>query len=760
MSDLESKCSRTNSIKNGHVSMIDKENLNRNINNNPFKATTMWNDIQSVFRKKMPLRKHRIYLRYYDDSFTGKEAVDFLLEELPSILIKKKEISRTSCEQLLQLLMNKKLFYNVRNEMDTEFKDGLSVFKFNENFTEHIIKVKRSSSVNENTMRRISLRGSDIKARRIDEKVTTISDVPRPSLSQQDLSIYTNDRSLKLKSFYGLDNNTIKDAIKFNTHNVNRSHSTSSSSKSKDNQTPANVLKTFDASNRPAAKTYSNKPNSSRKITSTTIKNNLIEEKQQSREEISSWRLCILSFLREYLDPKGLSHLLPSHIDDTHVTFNCEKIGSKGIVKCFNDNEEMSSHLLKMMRFLARYPFDSKQFVDPGQQYVGMELDTYRNILNELSKNKAILPTTFSNLLIQIYKIYNNVENLDNNCNDESESIFRKFADTPLSRLISKNTNRGFNLDPFVRNSQRSSFNNVESKKIRKPIPFKILQEGGSTNRVNTIKHTKNDSMLPGLRTPRHSFDLTVMENMISPYFSPNTEKQLDSPYKVNHVIDDAILTDLITYLLLLLPSQARRKLHIVIRFMSRISQNHCLKLSKTRTNRIVVLKTLTPMIISCDTEKDIKMNSELIAFIMDKEMDIFQVPRQLIKERETFLRFPDSAEMVRLKALRSLPEKILILPGFENIPNSPIQYCERINLKDFNQQARDLEKHMESILNEYLTNKNFSENERKKKIKEFKKCYPDIYKKHFPDEVEEPDNQSTAQSQSFVKRVKNLIRQ
>uniref|UniRef100_A0A0K0DYS0 DEP domain-containing protein n=2 Tax=Strongyloides stercoralis TaxID=6248 RepID=A0A0K0DYS0_STRER len=736
--------SSTNDSK--YASIINKENLGTAIKN-PFKATSIWNDIENTFKKNMPLKKHRAYFSYYEESFTGKEAVDFMIEVLPNILIKKKEISRQSCEQLLQLLMNKKIFYNVRNEMDFTFRDSFSIYKFNSRLPQHIIKVKRSSSVNENTIRRMPLREGDIKAKEIGNKIPVITNIPRPSLSHNDISCLTDEKMVIQPNSLNFNNITTKVDSKQNTF-LSRSHSVTINNGT---LTPINVLKSFDASNRPAICTHVDKTVFNNKFGTKSNEKIHIEEKMPCNDEISSWKFCILSFLREYLDSRELSYLLPFKINDFQVAFNCERIGSKGIVKCFNQDGEMSSYLLKMMRFLARYPFDTKQLVNSDCQYAGIELETFQNILTELAKMQTVLPNKFNNLLKEIFKSYTNEKYFDKNSNN-GDIMIRKVGSTPLRKFMTRNTSKVLNSEFFTRGTKRASFSSYESKKIRKPIPFPISQNN------ETAQNYNDEIVLPECRKLRLSCDLTNVEEIPLPYFSPNTIKSLNSPYKINNVVDDDILTDLLTYVLLLLPSQTRRKFHIIIRFMNRISSNHCLKLSKFDNNRIFILKKITPLLIRCITDDDIKFNSKLIAFIMDRENILFRIPDQLIRDRESYLHIPESAQMIHERIFKPLMRKDIKLPGYENMLDSPIQYCEKIDVKDFNQQAQSSDKYLEDILNEYLTSKLFSKVEKEKKLKEFKKWYPEIYKKHFPDDSEDVENQPPSSYRSFVKRVKNFV--
>ncbi|MFH4983564.1 hypothetical protein AB6A40_010273 [Gnathostoma spinigerum] len=59
-----------------------------------FKATKIWNGILNRFHDTMPLKRHRRQFKTYEACFTGKEAVDFLLEELPSFISGGREITR------------------------------------------------------------------------------------------------------------------------------------------------------------------------------------------------------------------------------------------------------------------------------------------------------------------------------------------------------------------------------------------------------------------------------------------------------------------------------------------------------------------------------------------------------------------------------------------------------------------------------------------------------------------------------------------
>lgn len=46
------------------------------------------------FRSGMPVKRHRRQLRIFDDCFAGREAIDFMMNELPKFIHDGREITR------------------------------------------------------------------------------------------------------------------------------------------------------------------------------------------------------------------------------------------------------------------------------------------------------------------------------------------------------------------------------------------------------------------------------------------------------------------------------------------------------------------------------------------------------------------------------------------------------------------------------------------------------------------------------------------
>uniref|UniRef100_A0AC35U143 DEP domain-containing protein n=1 Tax=Rhabditophanes sp. KR3021 TaxID=114890 RepID=A0AC35U143_9BILA len=273
----------------------------------PFQATKIWDSILSKFRKNMPLKKHRAYLRYYEQSFSGKEAVDFMMSQLPALLVTKKEVTRKRCQSLLSKIMDLKVFFNVRKDLDTTFRDDDTLYKFGDLFTTDSTqanRVQRSSSVNENDLRMLT-------------------------------------------------RNNISPTIKFSRQQL--------------------------------------------------------EVAASSDTDISCWRMVLINLLKDHLDKRNLSYVLPSLYSDTFINFNCSQIGSKGIVSSFSPKHDIDICLMKMMRFLARFPLDVDKYVGIDKTYQGLEQDTYRSIvvqLKKLSEGEAMIDKTLSHALIACFKAF------------------------------------------------------------------------------------------------------------------------------------------------------------------------------------------------------------------------------------------------------------------------------------------------------------------------------------------------------------------
>ncbi|KAE9416305.1 hypothetical protein Angca_002448 [Angiostrongylus cantonensis] len=95
-----------------------------------YKATALWNNIVRRFREELPVKRHRRQLTYFEDSFTGKEAVDFLMVLLPRLLFEGRQVDRSNCVTLLQKFLDQGFIRKIRSNPDVKdiFKDNATLY--------------------------------------------------------------------------------------------------------------------------------------------------------------------------------------------------------------------------------------------------------------------------------------------------------------------------------------------------------------------------------------------------------------------------------------------------------------------------------------------------------------------------------------------------------------------------------------------------------------------------------------------------------
>ncbi|XP_029361002.1 DEP domain-containing protein 1B isoform X3 [Echeneis naucrates] len=97
----------------------------------PYRATKLWNETIKLFRGGMPLRRHWANFRYYDCSFTGSEAVDYLHELLRRNYNFGPEVTRYQTVQLLKKFLKAHVIEDIKGRHGTEdFEDSSHLYRF------------------------------------------------------------------------------------------------------------------------------------------------------------------------------------------------------------------------------------------------------------------------------------------------------------------------------------------------------------------------------------------------------------------------------------------------------------------------------------------------------------------------------------------------------------------------------------------------------------------------------------------------------
>ncbi|KAM7014193.1 DEP domain-containing protein 1A [Passerculus sandwichensis] len=174
----------------------------------------------------------------------------------------------------------------------------------------------------------------------------------------------------------------------------------------------------------------------------------------------------------------------------------------------------------------------------------------------------------------------------------------------------------------------------------------------------------------------------------------------------------------------LLLPPVRRRKLQLLLRMMNRISGNVDMpRLHDAMGTRSLLIQTFSRCVLRCAEEEDLDelLSTRLLSFLMDHQQEILQVPAYLQVAVQDHLEYVKKAQCKQEKE-----EICAILPTYS--------YCKQITPQEFEEQkVSTSQAAVAELLENIIKDKNLSVKEKKKKLKQFQKEYPQIYGSRFP---------------------------
>nr|XP_046248407.1 DEP domain-containing protein 1A isoform X3 [Scatophagus argus] len=179
----------------------------------------------------------------------------------------------------------------------------------------------------------------------------------------------------------------------------------------------------------------------------------------------------------------------------------------------------------------------------------------------------------------------------------------------------------------------------------------------------------------------------------------------------------------------LLLPPTSRRKLQLLMRMMSRISQNVDMpRLHPAIGTRTLMIHTFSGCVLGSAVECDLDelLATRLVSFLMDHQQSILSVPQYLLSAISDHIQYLRTVQVQPLVPIDDGDPACVPVPIYT--------FCHQISGAEFEQQKLESsQKAMEELLEMLLTDQNMSEKDRRKKLKRFQKEYPDIYSRRFP---------------------------
>ncbi|XP_024277337.1 DEP domain-containing protein 1A isoform X1 [Oncorhynchus tshawytscha] len=175
----------------------------------------------------------------------------------------------------------------------------------------------------------------------------------------------------------------------------------------------------------------------------------------------------------------------------------------------------------------------------------------------------------------------------------------------------------------------------------------------------------------------------------------------------------------------LLLPPASRRKLQLLMRMISRMSQNVDMpRLHDAIGTRTLMVHTFSRCVLGCEEEVDLDelLATRLVSFLMDHHQEILQVPVYL-----------QNAVQDHLVYLRKVQ---ITYPGSGGVeaPMPIYSFCRQISTEEFEEQKLSVSQAaIADLLESLVKDKNMSVKDKKKKLKQFQRQYTDIYTHRFP---------------------------
>ncbi|XP_036378539.1 DEP domain-containing protein 1A [Megalops cyprinoides] len=174
----------------------------------------------------------------------------------------------------------------------------------------------------------------------------------------------------------------------------------------------------------------------------------------------------------------------------------------------------------------------------------------------------------------------------------------------------------------------------------------------------------------------------------------------------------------------LLLPPASRRKLQLLMRMISRMSQNVDMpRLHDAIGTRTLMVHTFSRCVLCCEEEVDLDelLATRLVSFLMDHHQDILKVPVYLQNAVQDHIAYLKKVQITYPSAGIGTT-----LPTYS--------FCRQISPQEFEQQKLSVSQAaIADLLENLIKDKTLSVKEKKKRLKQFQKQYPDIYHHRFP---------------------------
>lgn len=185
------------------------------------------------------------------------------------------------------------------------------------------------------------------------------------------------------------------------------------------------------------------------------------------------------------------------------------------------------------------------------------------------------------------------------------------------------------------------------------------------------------------------------------------------------------VATEALQVSCLLLPPPNRRRLQLLLRLMARVCQNpHLPPLNDSIATRTLMVQTFSPCVLGSADEMDLDelLATKLVTFMMEHHGTIFQVPSKLRCQVDEHL---SHLKRVQIK-----------YAGSDTDFSSSPAFCKQIRkLESEEQRVIGTQTPLPELLEGLIADKELPAKDKKKRLKQFQRSYPEVYQQRFPTE-------------------------
>ncbi|KRY60844.1 DEP domain-containing protein 1A [Trichinella britovi] len=398
------------------------------------------------------------------------------------------------------------------------------------------------------------------------------------------------------------------------------------------------------------------------------------------------WKTTCLESLMKLLKVDSLNMLDVSNISAQNIAFNVSHLNDYGMATVQHRSGPWQNDLLDT------------------SCYVGFERDVLRTIVDFFNSPQCgcLIPQNFESLLLDILERAETIEkenrqkehqNIELACSRTMLDIFNTCMTTgsipdaiqvdPTSSMLSMGEFQPSCLSPVTINKEGSSCKWMQASSKLNPMAAgsraSISCAMSRTNYFEFIEPTiswrprmrSSIAEYPSGRLGQAGLSSRNLRDLCTLVTFKTTEARI-------------FAVEAVQIVLLLLQPRQRRWLQILLRFMARVSVNHCLHLDKLKSvsNRVLIVDALANCFSSKESRTEGKNVHRLLDFLLNFQFDIFKVPKRLEEDVKAKIclegecsfqktypilfqeRFPDQVDTLSTKRegwLNKLKEKLKI---------------------------------------------------------------------------------------------------